>query len=494
MISWAYFDRLLVITVPKEPENDPWDVLQTHREDLVRSAKKRLRDVSLVSDPVLLGRELETYKQYNQAASEELREVRDRFDDLVKQARQQMQIMVSRADTPIAEMQQTLQKYERYPDDVANARDSLKSRLTDLIADATSALAVVKSSDSVVELDAALSKYAGTGEALRQAVDDASKRRQELAGVMRDELKNALSEDDPARLTELIAKAEPFGADLTRWRSAVEDRRNTVLSGARDAMSSAMRSNDYQACVTAREKYKGFSTETAAVHAELVKRTDGLLDTSQDKLRALVSESDPNKIQKELEKYADLGDDVKFEIEAVQERLAVIFREAKSDMELTATKEDVTILEMDKVLQAYRDYPKDIDTARDILQSRLQKDVREATEELVKLRQGEDLTEIEAKLDAYQKSGGDKLAGPLNDLKDYRLGLYARVKDSLRTAMELESIVEIDAAITAAKDYNVQVRDFAPSHFRSRRSHCRSRFSHKCYHLFLAVLRKSVAS
>lgn len=222
---------------PKEPENDPWDILQTHREDLVRSAKKRLRDVSLVSDPVLLGRELETYKQYNAAASEELREVRDRFDGLVKQARQQMQIMVSRADTPIAEMQQTLQKYERYPDDVANARDALKSRLTDLIADATSALAVVKSSDSVLELDAALSKYAGTGEVLRQAVDDASKRRQELAGAMRDELKKALSEDDPARLSELIGKAEAFGADLTRWRSAVEDRRSTVLTGARDAMS-----------------------------------------------------------------------------------------------------------------------------------------------------------------------------------------------------------------------------------------------------------------
>ena len=44
---------------PKESDNDPWDVLQAHREDLVRAAKKRLRDVALVSDPVLLGRELE---------------------------------------------------------------------------------------------------------------------------------------------------------------------------------------------------------------------------------------------------------------------------------------------------------------------------------------------------------------------------------------------------------------------------------------------------
>lgn len=188
-----------------------------------------------------------------------------------------------------------------------------------------------------------------------------------------------------------------------------------------------MRSNDYQACVTAREKYKGFSTETEAVHAELVKRTDGLLDTSQDKLRSLVSESDPSVIQKELEKYADLGEDVKFEIEAVQERLAVIFREAKSDMEMTATKVGVTILDMDLVMHAYREYPKDIDTARDILHSRLQKDVREATEELVKLRQGEDLPEIEVALALYQQSAGDKLAGPLNDLKDYRLGLVGKI-------------------------------------------------------------------
>ena len=53
---------------PKESDNDPWDVLQAHREDLVRAAKKRLRDVALVSDPVLLGRELETYKAYDKAA------------------------------------------------------------------------------------------------------------------------------------------------------------------------------------------------------------------------------------------------------------------------------------------------------------------------------------------------------------------------------------------------------------------------------------------
>jgi hypothetical protein len=439
---------------PKEPENDPWDVLQAHREDLVRAAKKRLRDVALVSDPVLLGRELETYRAYDKAAAGELGEVRDRYADLVKAARQQMQIMVTRVDTPIVDMQQTLSKFERYPDDVAGAREALKTRLADLIADATSQLAVVKSSDNVVELDAALTKYSGTGEALRQAVDDVGKRRQELAGAMRDELKAALSEDEPAKLAELVAKAEPFGADLTRWRSAVEDRRATVLQSARDAMSSAMRSGSYQACVAARDKFKGFDKETEAVHAEIVKRSDAILDACQDSLRALVSESDPSTIQKELEKYVDYGDDVKFEVEAVQERLAVIFREAKSDMELTATKEDATILEMDKVLQAYRDYPKDVDTARDVLQSRLQKDVREATDELTKLRQGNELKTIEAKLAEYQTTAGDRLRGPLQDLKDYRLGLYTQVRDRLRQAMELESVQEIDAALEEAKDYD----------------------------------------
>ena len=439
---------------PKESDNDPWDVLQAHREDLVRAAKKRLRDVALVSDPVLLGRELETYKAYDKAASTELGEVRDRHADLVKAARQQMQIMVTRVDTPIADMQQTLTKFERYPEDVAGARDALKSRLADLIADATSQLAVVKSSDDVAELDAALAKYSGTGEALRQAVDDVAKRRQELAAAMRDELKAALSGDEPSKLAELVKKAEPFGADLTRWRSAVEDRRATVLQSARDAMSSAMRSGNYQACVAARDKFKGFDKETDAVHAELVKRTDAILDACQDNLRALVSESDPSKLQKELERYADFGVDIKFEVEAVQERLAVIFREAKSDMELTATNEGATIVEMDKVLQAYRDYPKDVDTARDILQSRLQKDVREATDELTQLRQGFDLKLIEAKLEEYRNTGGDRLRGPLQDLQDYRMGLYTRVRDRLRQALELDSVEEIDAALEAAKDYD----------------------------------------
>ncbi len=439
---------------PKESENDPWDVLQVHHDDLVRAAKKRLRDVALVGDPVLLGRELETYKAYDKAASAELSEVRDRYADLVKAARQQMQIMVTRADTPIADMQQTLTKFERYPEDVAGARDALKSRLADLIADATSHLAVVKSSDDVAELDAALTKYSGTGEALRQAVDDVAKRRQELASAMRDELKAALSSDEPSKLAELVKKAEPFGADLTRWRSAVEDRRATVLQSARDAMTSAMRSGNYQACVAARDKFKGFDRETEAVHAELVKRTDAILDACQDSLRALVSESDPSKLQTDLEKYADFGDDIKFEVEAVQERLTVIFREAKSDMELTATKEDATIVEMDKVLQAYRDYPKDVDTARDVLQSRLQKDVREATDELTQLRQGFDLNTIEAKLEEYRKTGGDRLRGPLQDLQDYRLGLYTRVRDRLRQAMELDSVQEIDAALEEAKDYD----------------------------------------
>ena len=42
-----------------------WNILQQHWDDLVRAAKKRLRDLSTVADPLLLGRELEAYQAYH---------------------------------------------------------------------------------------------------------------------------------------------------------------------------------------------------------------------------------------------------------------------------------------------------------------------------------------------------------------------------------------------------------------------------------------------
>lgn len=431
-----------------------WDALRKHWDELVRTAKKRLRSLSSVSDPLLLARELETYTAYGEAASGEIGAVRDRYEALLKQARQEMQMLCVRSETTITDFQAAIGKYESYPDDVAVARDQMRIKMNDLIAGASSSLAALSSSDNVAELDAAVAQYSGTGEALQAPLADVSRRRQELSNKMREELKKALTGDDPNELSQLLARAESYGVDLARWCSAVEDRRVSVLHGARDALAAAGRSSNYEHCMSVLEKYRSFSDDTATLHAELDAHVEQLLDAAQDGLRELVSATNPKHIQNVIAEYSGFGDAVANEVGAAKDRLAVVLREARAEMEMVSTKDDASILEMEKVLLQYADYPVDVDIAKEALQARMAKGIRAATDELVALRQTEDVQKIEVELLKWQQKGGAKLSVPLNDLRDHRKMLYERTREHLRKAMDLDSPAEIDQVLGLAKQFN----------------------------------------
>ena len=97
-----------------------------------------------------------------------MRDIRERYENLLKQARQAMQILVQRPDSTIVQMQETLTKYDKYPDDVAAAREDLKRRLDGQVSEATADLATLRGSDDVEKLET----YALVQEALAEAYDD----------------------------------------------------------------------------------------------------------------------------------------------------------------------------------------------------------------------------------------------------------------------------------------------------------------------------------
>lgn len=112
------------------------------------------------------------------------------------------------------------------------------------------------------------------------------------------------------------------------------------------------------------------------------------------------------------------------EMGVAKERLQVILREARADMELTASKDDISIIEMERVVQLYAEFPSDVDGGRDALRKRMADDIRTATDELVTLRQGQDIEAIESAIKAWNEKGGTKLAVPLNDLREHRRDFY----------------------------------------------------------------------
>ena len=77
-------------------------------------------------------------------------------------------------------------------------------------------------------------------------------------------------------------------------------------------------------------------------------------------------------------RYASFGEDVSHEVNAARETLDSLMREARTNMDVLAAKEDprATIVEMSSMLTRYTSYPDaDIKEARD----RLTKTLRHAT-------------------------------------------------------------------------------------------------------------------
>ena len=64
------------------------------------------------------------------------------------------------------------------------------------------------------------------------------------------------------------------------------------------------------------------------------------------------------------DRYEGYGEDIATEIAAVRERLQTVVHDARAELELTAAKEAVTIVQMDTILQRYRHYPEELDGAR----------------------------------------------------------------------------------------------------------------------------------
>lgn len=81
----------------------------------------------------MLQRELEQYEPYEKVAEEELNNARSQLSRLLKEARQQMQVLTVRSESSIAEMQAALDRYADYPDDVVNARESLQSKVSNAL-------------------------------------------------------------------------------------------------------------------------------------------------------------------------------------------------------------------------------------------------------------------------------------------------------------------------------------------------------------------------
>ena len=71
----------------------------------MRTAKKRLSELSAGEEPASLRRELEQFESYEKAAAAEYEGVKYQLSKLLKEARQEMQFLAVRSDSTVGAMQ-----------------------------------------------------------------------------------------------------------------------------------------------------------------------------------------------------------------------------------------------------------------------------------------------------------------------------------------------------------------------------------------------------
>ena len=451
------------------------DGLQAYYNEILENTKKMLRELSSSSEPWVIDEQLAKVEVYKETVRDERELVRRRREDIIGQAKHEMQVLHANRSAKMTEIDTTLEKYERWPD-CRKEKDQLKAKRSMLLVGTADALNKAASSGDVEELDRALADLteealaADQGGKLQEAKANAEEQRETLKQAMTTEMKEAESDekikDDVRELGRILEKSNKFGDSIAKERGDLEKYKDKVIQSAKKEIADLEKLSDETAFEKVNEGLAKFSDWPADVKEDvgrLRKRWEALLEEGKSGLLDGCALSDPLQIDEVLQKHERYGPRLDREREQVLKRVETIHELAAKEMGDMAERKTVTEKESKALLDKYEkwgskpahaDLKKSADAlvkARDKLRS---KQALMATGTMDRLRRlasmSDDPAELHEALEEF-KEREEELGESYTELKARQDSLKTELMDKIKGCKELQDPTEVAKILEEAQ-------------------------------------------
>jgi hypothetical protein len=430
--------------------------LRDRRDELVIKAKTNCLQLSTSDDLKAIIEAITSTASLDDQMSTERQALDTRRKQLVEQAKSEMITLASRTTTTVLDIEQALERFAEYPDDLQPERDSLKSKKVLVIAHTKDELLRLKDSDDIQAVEKALSdSWEGYGEALADTLKELEEHKQSLQSGIKDKLAQVDTIDDVLELGRLLDLSAAFEDTLQSERAALRDKQTKIFDEARQELVQLCKSEDFTEVSDALKKFEEYGGPTESAWNSLAMHLEELVDSVKLNFIELTRSEDAVAINAALAQYEMYGDEVVVEREALLQRRKVLYKKAVVEMQTFASRSDVSFKDVTDLLEKFSEYPeREVSAGRGALKVKLTQMSASVADRLSFLTTSKNIQEIDQALKESEGLGdGTEIATDREKLLEHRNSLKDNLSKRLADAVQLESPATMQLLVEEAEMY-----------------------------------------
>eukprot|EP01050_Picozoa_sp_SAG11_P001097 SAG11_NODE_45_length_20574_cov_8.004054_2_plen_1080_part_00 len=388
-----------------------WGTLQQHRDNMVRTARLKVREVATSVDPREITQAINKFASFGEAVETDIQSANLQMLKLVDAARTEILSLTMSKATTMGKLDATLTKYANYPDALSAEKEALQKRI-DFLSTLKARLREVCLTCHPQDIQIELDRYADYGPAIveeRQLLED---RFSELVQNAREELRNLIS-----------------------------DRTGGVNKAEGDVEGSPKS----QLMELALSKYKNYP-QLADLYTQLRNKYEAFTQTTTKRLSRLYATDDIAEIDAALAEHSQSGHSLAALLLSLQRRRMQLCDEM--GVRLKAGLQSQVPADIIRLLEDAAPYGGDVDNERHVLSEHLHRLVEKAVAELQHMMHSDNSREIEAILSKYKEYPSEVLSGPWTELQVHKESLRRTIIGKVEGAMNSMDTNLIDGLLS----------------------------------------------
>ena len=428
-----------------ETHND-WSALRARMRSLVGYAKLRLQKLKTSEDPADIQKTISEFEGVEDLVREDLRNAKEAYSRLVEMARADMNALAKSLSPTFKEIERLMHRYQKYPEDVTAARESLQRRSDLMAEEVESKIRVASESSDFTHVISVVNEYDDAGERFIVPLAALKKRRMVLVQEMEDKMKEFVNSQDPFEIEKTLDDSTHFGEDVRAFRQALINRKRDLIEEANLEMERLKLSDDFTAISVAIAKYEKWGESTKTRWRALREHWVEQLETVKLKLRDLISATEPDEIDKFL-KQLEGFDESKLSLIAGEQRQVMMRREALIEqanrtMRQLATRDTATIADIEEARKVFASYP-NVEDARKGLEIALEQAADRARMELKTALELTDVKQVDRVLEKHKAESGELLQDLVDEVSDHRSRMMLGMLEKLEEVVDTEDVTSM---------------------------------------------------
>eukprot|EP01051_Picozoa_sp_SAG22_P002433 SAG22_NODE_108_length_19750_cov_3.848201_2_plen_5501_part_00 len=425
-----------------DTHND-WSALRARMRSLVGYAKLRLQKLNGSDNPNDIKATIGEFEGVEELVRDELRNAREQYSRLIDMARADMNALAKSMSPSFKEIERLMHRYQKYPEDVEAARESLQRRSDLMAEEVESKIRIASESTDFMHVMSVLTQYEEAGERFIVPLASLKKRRMMLVQEMEDKMKEFVNATDPFEIEKCLDDATHFGDDVKAFKQALINRKRDLIEDANLEMEKLKLSDDFAAISVAVAKYEKWGEATKTRWRQLREHWVDQLETVKLKLRDLISADEPAEID-EFMKQLDGFDESKMSLIAGEQRQVLMRRDAlieqaNRNMRQLATRDRATISEIEQARKKYKTYPNCEDAMKG-LEIALEGAMDRARMDLKQVLELSDIKEVDAALERHKEESGELMQDLMDEVSDHRSRLMLSMLEKLEEVVDSDDV------------------------------------------------------